>query len=395
MSIEMPHGMQIGIRIVAALMAAALFIGLDISAALAQSASCSRLYFTLQSLSRNSDFRSSDQTDNALRALQANERDAESAYIRSGCQEAQQRSAQLPLQCRTLARQILQQRDQVQRMSQSLANGNAVSQQREQVLQQIARFGCNQQGARPSYYGNTDRPRNFLDDLFGGGPDQGGYYGDNGGNYPGQEVEDPYADQQTGNGTIRTVCVRLSDGYYWPVSYSTVSDYIPQDAQTCEAQCPGHQVDLYFYNNPGQEPEQMINQEGQAYTALRTAFAYRKQFNAADSCKPQATTAEISVSYSDGGEERAAVTYGEDTIPLPIRDPRIAQPVTTGVPATYAATDAPLPKRRPSPTQTAGAPTDEPVVSVPNRLVKVGDKLVRVVGPDTPYAPPTLPANSG
>ncbi len=43
-------------------------------------------------------------------------------------------------------------------------------------------------------------------------------------------------------------------------------------------------VDLYYYRNPGQEPEQMINLYGEPYTSLPTAFAYRTAY-APPSCK--------------------------------------------------------------------------------------------------------------
>ena len=56
--------------------------------------------------------------------------------------------------------------------------------------------------------------------------------------------------RQTGN-TIRTVCVRMTDGY-WPISYATTRDYVAQDTQACQARMPrDQQVDLYFYDNPG------------------------------------------------------------------------------------------------------------------------------------------------
>src|SRR3569833_2735923 len=269
-------GPGIGGRIGLALLAALLFACIGLSDAWAQSASCSRLFANLQALNRNGDFRNVDQASADSRGVQADERDAESAYIRTGCQQAQQQWLPQPPQCRVLAHQILQDRARLAQMARRLANGDAVAQQREQVLQQIARFGCNQQGARPSYFGDagSDQPparrRNFLDDQNGGfnnppPPDQGtDNYGDQGDYNGEQQVEDPYAGQQAQN-TIRTVCVRASDGYYWPISYATVRDYIPQDAQTCQAECPDQQVDLYFYDNPGQEPEQMVNAEGMPY----------------------------------------------------------------------------------------------------------------------------------
>ncbi|MDR3472802.1 MAG: DUF2865 domain-containing protein [Devosia sp.] len=384
-------GWRIGSRAGAVLLVLAGFIGLDGTAALAQSATCAQLNATLQGLDRNRDFRSVDQTSGNAQQLQSDERAAESAYVSAGCQSAQRQGFPQTPECRSLAHQILQSRAQLAQLSQSIANGNGVAQQREAVLQEIARFGCNQRAPGLAGGQQQQRPRNFLEELFGG-PSRQDNYGDT---FNGQEqVNDPYANQQTGN-TIRTVCVRASDGYYWPISYATVRDYIPQDADTCAQECPGQQVDLYYYDNPGQEPEQMVNAQGQAYTSLPTAFAYRKQFDRSNTCKPQEIFGTITL---DGdGQKRAMVSYNGDTFPLPIRDPRSTEQATT-LPAKYAEiVDIPLPRPRPSSTAPAAdvLPATEPVVSVPNRTVQVGDKIVRIVGPDTPYAPATLPGTSG
>ncbi len=37
--------------------------------------------------------------------------------------------------------------------------------------------------------------------------------------------------------TYRTVCVRLCDGYFFPVSYSTLPNYFDRDAEACESKC--------------------------------------------------------------------------------------------------------------------------------------------------------------
>lgn len=380
---------RIANRIAALVLTLLGFVAVDVTAAIAQDATCSQLNATLQSLNRNRDFRSVDQTNGDAQQLQADERAAESAYISAGCQRAQRQGYPQTPECRALARQILQSRAQLAQMSQSIANGNGVAQQREQVLQEIARFGCNQRDAAAVQ--QPQRPRSFLEQLFGGPSQQDNY----GVTYNGQEqVDDPYANSQTGN-TIRTVCVRMSDGYYWPISYATVPDYLPQDAQTCADECPGQQVDLYYYDNPGQEPEQMVNQQGEAYTALPSAFAYRKQFDSANSCQPQQVLGQITLQSLGNGQTRAMVDYNGDKFPLPARDPRATE-TAVAAPVKYAAAiDIPLPRPRPSSTAAAVLPTAEPVVSAPNRTVRVGDKIVRIVGPDTPYAPATLPGNSG
>ena len=81
------------------------------------------------------------------------------------------------------------------------------------------------------------------------------------------------------------------------------------------------------------------------------------------------------------------------TFPLPLRDPRGVAPVQAPVVAPLETADlaeVPLPRRRPAgPGET---PVTRPVQAAAEtelRLVQFGDKVVRVVGPDTPYAQPT------
>ena len=40
------------------------------------------------------------------------------------------------------------------------------------------------------------------------------------------------------SGTYRTVCVRTCDGYYFPISYSTVPNRFADDQRTCQRECP-------------------------------------------------------------------------------------------------------------------------------------------------------------
>ncbi len=85
--------------------------------------------------------------------------------------------------------------------------------------------------------------------------------------------------------TYRTVCVRLCDGYYFPVSFSTLPSHFQQDAGVCQSKCAAP-VELYYYQNPGATVDQSIalgNQ--QPYTSLKTAFRYRKELVPGCSCK--------------------------------------------------------------------------------------------------------------
>jgi hypothetical protein len=149
-------------------------------------------------------------------------------------------------------------------------------------------------------------------------------------------------------------------------------------------------VDLYYYDNPGQEPEQMINLSGEAYSSLPTAFAYRTTYDRANSCRPTVTYGSIALSELPQGGNRAMVSFADLTFPLPLRDPRRATTTTVVVAAAEAEVtyvSVPLPRPRPP----APGETPKPVVvkqaaNDPDRIVQFGDKRVRIVGPDTPYA---------
>jgi Protein of unknown function (DUF2865) len=87
----------------------------------------------------------------------------------------------------------------------------------------------------------------------------------------------------SGDGNHRTVCVRLCDGYFWPISFSTDRDNFGRDKRVCENSCGGSQTRLYTHENPGQDIEQMVDVKGVPYTKLRTAFLFRTSFD--QSCK--------------------------------------------------------------------------------------------------------------
>jgi Protein of unknown function (DUF2865) len=88
----------------------------------------------------------------------------------------------------------------------------------------------------------------------------------------------------SGDGHHRTVCVRLCDGYFWPISFSTDSDHFDRDKQVCEKSCGGAQTRLFIHDNPGQDIEQMVDLKGNPYTKLRTAFLFRSNFDQACKC---------------------------------------------------------------------------------------------------------------
>jgi hypothetical protein len=177
-----------------------------------------------------------------------------------------------PPQCGGLNRQIDQARNALDRLQmqleQSQGGNTERAAQRQSLLIALGNNNCGPQYRSAAQQGQQG---GFFDRLFGGlGNENGAIIG---------------APQQQMGGTYRTVCVRLCDGYYFPISFATTPDRFQQDAQTCQRECPAAQVQLYSYHNPGEEMTQAVGLDGQPYSALPTAFAYRKQMSPACGCR--------------------------------------------------------------------------------------------------------------
>lgn len=358
------------LAVAAAIAGLATLMATDVEA---QSASCPGLINTLRTLERNGDYQAYEDGAQDMRSLQRNVQRYESRYVREGCNDDAKARRPLSRSCKQLAAQITEGRDELKALERSMQTGSAIAQQREAILQEIARFDCGS-SARVT---RNDTPRSLLDELFDA--------------FDGVDTrEDQFYDYGYGYGTVRTVCVRSCDGYFWPVSYSTLPEFATNDAQQCQAQCPGADVELYYYNNPGEEPEQMVSLYGVPYSSLPNAFRYRTEYDAACTCKAPITYGQINIAQTAGGQSRAVIQFGELNFPLPLRDPRRPRTVVQDAPTSMevAATFVSVPLPRPRP-KAPGQPVPvEPVAAAPEtRIVKFGDKTVRVVGPDTPYVP--------
>ncbi len=146
-----------------------------------------------------------------------------------------------------------------------MKSGDQQDAQRATLIGQLAQNNC---GAQYTQAARAAGPQGFFEALLGGGT-----------------VISPGGDGAPA-GTYRTVCVRSCDGFYFPISYSTVPARFSTDAQACQRLCPGAQASLYTYHNPGEEIEQAVSADGAPYTALPNAFRYRKEIVAGCSCRP-------------------------------------------------------------------------------------------------------------
>ncbi len=104
--------------------------------------------------------------------------------------------------------------------------------------------------------------------------------------------------------TYRTVCVRLCDGYYFPIIFSTLENHFSRDIEACQSKCAAP-VDLYYHQNPGGSMDQAVSvTDRRPYTSLKSAFRYRKEYVSGCSCKQ----AEYTPSPADQGERKAEAT---------------------------------------------------------------------------------------
>ncbi len=96
---------------------------------------------------------------------------------------------------------------------------------------------------------------------------------------------DGYRRDPAYGGSYKTVCVRTCDGFYWPVSRSVTSERFETDAKRCDASCVG-EAKLYYQHKNSDDPKSMVGLDGTPYTALKTAFLYRKTLINGCGCKP-------------------------------------------------------------------------------------------------------------
>lgn len=100
----------------------------------------------------------------------------------------------------------------------------------------------------------------------------------------------PYRDQAANpmiddGQRFRTVCVRICDGYYWPISFSTTRGQFYRDEAQCQSSCGG-EARLFYHPNPGGGMADAVDQTGRAYTQLATAFLYRRKRIDGCACRP-------------------------------------------------------------------------------------------------------------
>ena len=200
----------------------------------------------------------------------------------------------------------------------------------------LVALGQNDCGPQYRQYANSG-PGGFFENLFGGGGSR-------------RRPDAPLA------GTYRTLCVRTCDGYYFPISYSTVPGKFADDEQLCRRLCPAAEVTLYSHRNPGEDVARAVSTSGRSYSELPNAFSYRKQYNAACQCRAPGQSWADALRQGQGARpDRGTWRYrrhrgaGEADVAAALRRAGQTGQARPRPPGTRTLSRAPLPSRQPRP----------------------------------------------
>ncbi|HYA06607.1 MAG TPA: DUF2865 domain-containing protein [Xanthobacteraceae bacterium] len=267
-------------------------------------------------------------------------------------------------QCGPITSQIQGMRGNLDRMMsdlEQLKSGSEDQQgQRRALIGQLAQNNC---GAQYTAAANSQGgPRSFFEALFGGGT-----------------ILNPNGDGAP-SGTYHTVCVRSCDGYYFPISYSTLPTHFAEDQLTCQRECPAADVALYSFRNPGEGMDQAVSTGGQLYTTLPNAYRYRTALIAGCSCRrPGQSWADALKNADDSSTLESGDIVVTDQNAKALSQP----PKPSGKAATSAATAPPAAAAATTPRPSAASTDDK-------------KPAVRTVGPPflsaSQMSSPTSPA---
>jgi hypothetical protein len=254
-------------------------------------------------------------------------------------------------QCGPLTNQIQQMRgnlDHILADLERLKGGSADREgQRRALLVTLAQNDCG-----PQYRTAATRSGGLFDALLGPGT-----------------IFTPEVSQQSS--TFRTVCVRTCDGYFFPISFSTVANRFGDDDRSCQRMCPAAEVALYTHRNPGEDMSQAVSLNGRPYTDLPNAFHYRQQYTAACSCRRAGQSwADALKQVDDQTVERGDIVVNDE------RAKQLSQPRT----------DAQGKQIRPEPRSNRPAPKTAEVAAPP---------ISHAPASDAPTEPEAVPPNAG
>lgn len=92
--------------------------------------------------------------------------------------------------------------------------------------------------------------------------------------------------RRPGSSRYKTYCVRICDGFYFPLRSNTSRRTFYDDGQECAKRC-GTEARLFYLSRHSQSIDNMVDLTGRRYASLKNAFHYRKELKAGCTCQPQ------------------------------------------------------------------------------------------------------------
>jgi Protein of unknown function (DUF2865) len=293
-----------------------LFALLSTSLSHAQSPVCRRINEQLTALDRDN----GDPNQAAQISRQAEAQSGEANRIagqmrRMGCDgDSVLMGAEMPGECGVLADRMRTHRqnavDLRTRSTYALSASNET--RRNALMSSYSNYGCERQATRSDDYSASDSrssvtimpPRpNVSDDFMmpKDDSDQDGY-----------KMIEPQP-RPRGFGASQPVCVRLCDGYFFPLSgISSRAD--AQDM--CQAQCPSSKAQVFYRTNAA-DINEATDDEGRTYSSLPNALKYRTRTDQTCTCKK---TGEAWGTTLKGAEQKLVGGEGDLTVNDKIAD---------------------------------------------------------------------------
>ena len=150
----------------------------------------------------------------------------------------------------------------------------------------------------------------WFQDLFGGGRSE----------RPSSRMPEQNQGEADANGRTRiavgryrTLCVRLCDGFYWPMSHSTIRARFSRDAKQCETACPGRSQ-LFVQRAGSEDVDNMVDLKSVPYTQFKNALRYRTEYVKDCTCRGNPWDAEAIARHRAYAEaaKRASEKAGVD-----------------------------------------------------------------------------------
>lgn len=299
-----------------------LAIAAGASDGIAQTIDCSAYRAELASISRNADPRGQEYAVAAQRQRAELER-TRAYYNQIGCTRGD--NFRPVGECAPLRAHMQQMQAN---MNEMLAyadrlGGGPRSQERRRQLQAALDRHCANEPAQP---------RGFFERLFGGSQATNEPP-------PPQTRETPVpevavADEERSLGGSQPVCVRLADGYFFPLGGRFEGASHAQ--QLCQAQCPATRTELFFMSQGG-VIDRAQSASGTPYSALPNANVFQKRLVAEASCLPAGQSWQQALQ----GAQTLTGTQGDDIIVTAEKAQELSRPRVSSRTASRSAPRAP------------------------------------------------------